>query len=168
MLKAIVAGAIALTIGGASLVYAQKAPRAGLTAEDAQAFVDARLAGVKAGLKLTPEQEKNWPAVESAVRDLAKERVARMQDRREKREARRNDNTPREPRDGIAMLRQRADALTSRAQGLKRLADAAEPLYKTLDDAQKRRLHVLARGLRAHGEGFGPRGSHGPRGAQPL
>lgn len=168
MLKTIVAGAIALTIGGASIVYAQKAPRAGLTTEDAQAFVDARLAGVKAGLKLTPEQEKNWPAVEAAVRDLAKDRIARMQERRAAREARRDDKTPRERRDGIEMLRKRADMLNTRAAGLKRLADAAEPLYKSLDDAQKRRLHILARGLRAHGEGFGPGGPRGPRGAQPL
>jgi hypothetical protein len=167
MLKAIVAGAVALTIGGASLVYAQKAPRAGLTSEDAQALVDARLAGVKTGLKLTAEQEKNWPAVEAAIRDLAKERLARMQERREKREARRDDKTPRAPRDGIEMLRKRADMLTARAAGLKRLADAAEPLYKSLDEAQKRRLHILARGFRAHGEGFGGR-RHGPRGAQPL
>jgi hypothetical protein len=155
MLKAIVAGAIALMLGGASVVYAQKAPRAGLTAEDAQAFVDARLAGVKAGLKLTADQEKNWPAVETAVRDLAKEQIARMQERREKHQARRDDKAPREQRDGIEMLRKRADILTARAAGLKRLADAAEPLYKSLDEAQKRRLHVLTRGLRGR-EGFGP------------
>jgi hypothetical protein len=168
MLKAIVAGAIALTIGGGSLVYAQKAPRAGITAEDAQAFVDARLAGIKTGLKLTPEQEKNWPAVETAVRDLAKERISRMQERRAQREARRDDKSPRERRDGIEMLRNRSDMLAARAAGLKRLADAAEPLYKSLDDAQKRRLHVLARGLRARGEGFEPRGMRGHRGSQPL
>lgn len=168
MLKAIVAGAVALTIGGASLVYAQRAPRAGMTAEDAQAFVDARLAGVKAGLKLTPDQEKNWPAVEAAVRDLAKERIGRMQERRAQREVRRDDKAPREPRDGIEMLRKRADMMSARAAGLKRLADAAEPLYKSLDDAQKRRLHVLARGLGGRGEGFGGPRPHGPRGAQPL
>ena len=47
-----------------------------MSTEDRAAFVDARIAAVKAGLKLTPEQEKNWPAVESAVRDFA-ETVAR-------------------------------------------------------------------------------------------
>jgi hypothetical protein len=168
MLKAIVAGAIALTIGTASLVYAQQGPRGRITAEDAQALVDARLAGVKAGLKLTVDQEKNWPAAEAAFRDLAKERIARMQERRENRQARRADKTPPHQRDGIEMLRKRADILAARAAGLKRFADAAEPLYKSLDEAQKRRLHVLARGLRAQGEGFGPRGPHRNRGAQPL
>jgi len=153
MWKAIVAGAVALTIGGASLVYAQMGPRGRMTAEDAQAFVDARIAGLKTGLKLTPEQEKNWPPVEAVMRDMAKERIARMEERRARREARRDDRAPREQRDGIAMLRERADRMTRRAADLKRLADAAEPLYKTLDDGQKRRLHILARGLRARAEG---------------
>ncbi len=160
MWKALVAGVLALSVGGASLVYAQMGPRGHFRAEDAQAFVDARLAGVKAGLKLTPDQEKNWPAVESAVRDLARDRIARMQDRRARREAMRDHDGPREPADGIAFLRQRADRLTERAAQLKRLADAAEPLYKSLDDAQKRRLRVLTRGLRARGEASG---RHGPR-----
>ncbi len=53
------------------------------------AFTDARIAGLKAGLKLTAEQEKNWPAVETAIRDLAKERADRMAARRE---ARRGDD----------------------------------------------------------------------------
>ena len=48
-------------------------------------FTDARVAGLKAGLKLTAEQEKNWPAVETAIRDLAKERADRMATRREAR-----------------------------------------------------------------------------------
>ena len=33
--------------------------------------------------------------------------------------------------------------MTSRADGLKKLADAADPLYKSLDDGQKRRFAVL-------------------------
>jgi hypothetical protein len=168
MLKAVLAGAIALTIGGASLVYAQMGPRGHMTPDDAQALVDARIAGVKAGLKLTPDQEKNWPAVETAVRDLAKERIARMDERRAKREARRANKGPHEPRDGIAMLRERADALTARAAAYKRLADAAEPLYKSLDDGQKRRLRILTRGMNAHAEGFRGHGPRGPRGRDPI
>lgn len=157
MWKVIVAGAVALTLGSASLVYAQMGPRGRMTAEDAQALVDARVAGLKAGLKLTPDQEKNWPAVEAAIRDLAKERIARMEERRARRQARREGQEQQEQtqRDGIALLRQRADALTRRAANLKRLADAAEPLYKSLDDNQKRRLQFLVRGLRARGEGGG-------------
>src|SRR3569623_1697352 len=106
MKKAIVAGSIALMLSGASLAFAQQAPREAResrgmmrpSAEDVSAFTDARIAGLKAGLKLTAEQEKNWPAVETAIRDLAKARADRslaMADRMSermaaRREARRN------------------------------------------------------------------------------
>ena len=40
-------------------------------AEDIAAFGDAGIAALHAGLKLTAEQEKLWPPVESALRDLA-------------------------------------------------------------------------------------------------
>ena len=49
------------------------------TAEDRAAFLDARIAALKAGLELNADQEKNWPALESAMRDLAKERAARFE-----------------------------------------------------------------------------------------
>ena len=35
--------------------------------------------------------------------------------------------------------------MTTRATGLKKLADASEPLYKSLDDGQKRRFSMLLR-----------------------
>ena len=44
------------------------------SAEDFAAFTDARIAALKAGLRLTPAQEKNWPALETALREQAKER----------------------------------------------------------------------------------------------
>jgi hypothetical protein len=40
--------------------------------EDRAAFLDARIAALKAGLELNAEQEKNWPPLESAMRDLAR------------------------------------------------------------------------------------------------
>src|SRR5262245_49924452 len=46
--------------------------------EDLGAFTDARIAALKAGLRLTPDQDKNWPAFEQAYRDLAKLRTVRM------------------------------------------------------------------------------------------
>ena len=48
-----------------------------MSPEDRAAFADARIAAVKAGLKLTPDQEKLWPPVEAAVRDFAKMRIDR-------------------------------------------------------------------------------------------
>jgi hypothetical protein len=103
---------------------------------------------LKAGLKLTAEQERNWPAVEAAVREFAKQRADRMKartDRRaERREARASGNVPQRP-DVIERLRQRADAMSMRAASIKRLADAAEPLYQSLDEGQKRRFAALLR-----------------------
>jgi len=152
MMKRILAGTIALTIAGAGLAFAQQGQQSqphdaqGFrpSAEDVAALTDARVAGLKAGLKLTAEQEKNWPAVEAAIRDLAKERADRMATRREARRG--GDNAQQQPRpDAITRLRQGADAMTARATGLKKLADAAEPLYKSLDDGQKRRFGMLLR-----------------------
>lgn len=41
------------------------------SSEDFAAFTDARVAALKAGLKLTSAQEKNWPALETALREQA-------------------------------------------------------------------------------------------------
>jgi hypothetical protein len=100
------------------------------SAEDISAFADARIAALKAGLRLTPDQDKNWPAFESAVRDMAKARAERW--------AMRQKEQP--PADPLEWLEQRADALGKAAAGLKKLADAEGPLYKSLDDAQKHRF----------------------------
>ena len=40
-------------------------------AADHEALLDAKLAGLKAGLKLTPDQEKLWGPFEAAVRAVA-------------------------------------------------------------------------------------------------
>ena len=153
--KTLAAGTIALMLAGAGIALAQNADRPMRemrgwrpNAEDMAAFTDARIAALKAGLKLTPEQEKNWPAVETALRDLAKQRADRIKafaDRmNERREARRSGNAAPAP-DAIARLRQGADAMDTRAAGLKKLADAAEPLYKSLDGGQKHRFAMLLR-----------------------
>jgi hypothetical protein len=50
-------------------------------------------------------------------------------------------------------LRERADNMAASATAMKKIADAADPLYKTLDDGQKRRLAVLTHHGRFGGEG---------------
>ena len=95
--------------------------------------------------KLTAEQEKNWPAVESALKDIAKQRSERYA-------ARASANRPTDP---IERMSLRADVMAQRGAALKKLADAAGPLYKSLDDAQKHRFTMLAR---LGGERFGHRG----------
>jgi len=157
MWKTVLAGTTALAIAGGSLAYAQqgagpRAPHWRPSAEDVGAFADARVAALHAGLKLTPEQEKNWPAVESAMRDLARQRAERIT-------ARASADKPKDPIERLAL---RAGTMESRGAALKKLADAAAPLYKSLDDAQKHRFMVLAR-LEHHGGGWHHR-HHGRRG----
>jgi len=142
MWKTVLAGTTALAIAGATFAYAQSSPDPFTRApgwrpstEDITALGEARIAALHAGLKLTAEQEKNWPPLEAAMRDLAKQRSERFA-------ARASANPPTDP---IERLAQRADLIESRGAALKKLAQAAEPLYKSLDDSQKHRFILLAR-----------------------
>src|SRR5215510_9470457 len=142
MWKAIVAGTAALAIAGTSLVYAQQhGGRDGMmqgwrpNAEDLRAFGEARLAALKAGLMLNAEQEKNWPAFEQAARDYAKLRQDRFT-------ALRSGQASDDP---VERLRQRATAMSDTGAALKKLADVTDPLYKSLDENQKRRFAILNR-----------------------
>jgi hypothetical protein len=147
MKKFVIAGVAALAIAGSTAVYAQHGPwfhgHMRMNAEDRAALLDSRIAAVHTGLKLTPDQEKLWPPVEAAVRDFAKQRIDRANARME---AEKNDSADaQKPDDAVARLRERADNMATTAAALKKIADAADPLYKTLDDGQKRRLAVLTR-----------------------
>jgi hypothetical protein len=141
----VLAGVAALAIAGSTVVYAQHRPwlyeHMRLSPEDRAAFVDARIAAVHAGLKLNADQEKLWPPVEGAVRDFAKMRIDRA-NARMKAEADQSQDAQK-PDDPVARLRERADRMTTTGAALKKIADAADPLYKTLDDGQKRRLSML-------------------------
>ncbi|MGA2128732.1 MAG: Spy/CpxP family protein refolding chaperone [Xanthobacteraceae bacterium] len=174
MWKTIVAAVTALTFIGSVCVWAQQRPAPGpgpaaqpgpgpgaehprpeMTPEDRRAFLDARIAALRAGLELSPDQEKSWPAFEQAIRAFAKLRADR-------REARRTATPPTDP---VERLRRAADAMTSFGAALKQLADTAQPLYQSLDAGQKRRFEILARHLRPHGNhhhGMGEHGEHGP------
>jgi hypothetical protein len=167
MKKAILAGVAALAIAGSTAVYAhQHRPwshdYSRLSPQDRTALADSRIAAIHAGLTLTPDQEKLWPPVEKAIRDFAKLRIdranARMEAKKEtksesKNDAKSEDAQKRAPVDQVARLRERADRMAETATALKKIADAADPLYKTLDDSQKRRLVVLTR--MNHGFGMG-------------
>ena len=173
MLKTVLAGVTMLALAGGSFVYAQqrgdsgpRAHRGQMSEQDRGAMTDARIAALKAGLKLTPDQEKNWPALETALRDRAKMRSDRMT-------ARASADRPRDP---VERLKLRAEGMTQRGAALKQVADAAAPLYSSLDEGQKRRFTMLARldGPRfGHGQHWrhhgGKRGmmhhrDHGPAG----
>jgi LTXXQ motif family protein len=169
-----IAGMAALAIAASTAVYANQGwfrehmQHMRLSPEDRAALLDARIAAVHAGLKLTPDQDKLWPPVESAVRDFAKLRMERAEARMKARDEAQDQQTPPDP---VARLRQRADDLAATSTALKKIADAADPLYKTLDDGQKRRLALLTHhGRFGGGEGWrhrfmdrdGGRDSSGP------
>ena len=159
MRKFTVAAIAALAIAGSTAVYAQHRPwfsehmrQVRMNPEDRAAFLDARIAAVHAGLKLTPDQEKLWPPVEAAVRDFAKLRIDRANARMK---AENDQQDQQKSEDLVARLRERADNMAVSAAALKKIADAADPLYKALDDGQKRRLVLLThRGGRFGGEGW--------------
>jgi hypothetical protein len=166
MRKFLLAGVAVIALAGSTAVFAHHRPwmhhHVRMNPEDRAAFLDARIASVKAGLKLTPDQEKLWPTVEGAVRDFAKLRMDRANARMQQRDnARDNDaQGPETPDNPVARLQRRADDMATTAAALKKIADAADPLYKTLDEGQKRRLAMLTRmgGHSGGGEGWHHRG----------
>ncbi|WP_065751048.1 Spy/CpxP family protein refolding chaperone [Bradyrhizobium paxllaeri] len=145
MRKFAIAAVAVLAIAGSTAVYAQHRHwgygHMRMSPEDRAAFADARIAAVHAGLKLSAEQEKLWPPVEAAVKEFAKLRI----DRANARMSSRDDSDQQKPDDPVARLRDRAENMAASAAAMKKIADAADPLYKTLDDGQKRRLAVLTR-----------------------
>jgi hypothetical protein len=101
-----------------------------LTAEQIVASSDANIERIKAELKLTPEQEKNWAGFSSAMHYLGHNGADRLNLRiaRAKRDP---------PDDIIEQMRNEAQFLNDRAVDQRSVADAAEPLFTTLDDKQK-------------------------------
>ena len=164
MKKFTIAAIAVLSIAGSGAVYAQyhrpwmeHVRHMRMNPEDRAAFVDARIAAVHAGLKLNADQEKLWPPVEAAVREFAKLRIDRANARMNAGPGDMSRDADR-PEDPVARLRQRAEDMGATSAALRKIADAADPLYKTLDEGQKRRLAVLTR----HRGPFGG-GEDGPR-----
>jgi hypothetical protein len=146
MLKIAVAGAAALFVMASPVAYAQSTPEWGrLSAADFGTLTDARINIIKTALQLTPDQEKNWPAVENAIRARAKDRQARIEAIANRMAERRDGNILESlrNRDPVEFLRRRAGVLTQRGADLQKLADAWQPLYQTLKPDQKQRMAFL-------------------------
>lgn len=150
MFRTLAAGAAALVIAS-GVAHAQvgtpaspESGRGNLASEDRAAFLSARVAALHAGLQLTAEQEKGWPAYEKAYREL---------------DDLRGRSFPRgdESLDPVQRAQRRADALAARSTALRHYADALAPLYQTLDDGQKHRFALLAHIGHAHFHHFGLR-----------
>jgi hypothetical protein len=101
-----------------------------LTAEQIVANSDAYIDRIKTELNLTPEQEKNWTAFNSAMHYLGHNGADRLNLRvaRAKRDP---------PDDIVEQMRNEAQFLNDRAADQRAVADAAEPLFTSLNDKQR-------------------------------
>src|SRR4051812_17275007 len=151
MSKIVAAGLSAFLITASSLAYAQVStgPAQGpgpaqagpaqerLSDAEFKTLTDRRIELVKFALQLKPDQEKYWPPVEEAIRARAMARRQRLVNLVARASGQREFSP-------VELLRERANALATRAEGLKRLADAWQPLSESLDANQKARLRLLA------------------------
>jgi hypothetical protein len=131
---------------------AREARTEGPTVNQLTAVDDARIARLKADLRLTAGQEGYWSKLEGALKDISKRRadrfVAQWNDERTAREAARdnkNDNQRPEPPTPMERMRRTAEAMNLQAADLKTVADAAEPIYGKLDEGQRRTLEGALR-----------------------
>ena len=151
MLKLVVAGTAALFLTGSPIAHAQSSQTSSATPErlnaaDRNTLTDMRIDLVKAALQLTPDQEKYWPAVESAIRARAEDRKARLAKIGETVGRRADENRVEalRNRDPITFLQRRSEALAQRSADLDKLAEAWQPLYKTLNPEQRQRMAAIA------------------------
>lgn len=132
MWKGALVGAFALVAIGSSSVLADTASiHSGQQVSSATSgfvFTQAHIARFKAVLKLTPAQEQHWPAVDKAFREMVSERL--------------QESAAQGLIQGIS---NRAVSLGSNVMALRRLAAAAYPLIRSLDEEQKQSALTLAR-----------------------
>jgi hypothetical protein len=127
------AGAIALAT---SILLSNVSPSSAVEysgAEASQLATSVNIDRIKSVLKLTPAQERFWPAVESALRDLGRHQAQPEQ------------------AGFVRRISRRVVSIVLNSAAVQRLAAAARPLIAALDDEQKR----AAVGL-AHEMGLGP------------
>jgi LTXXQ motif family protein len=142
MSKKAAVAAIAFLMTTSSLAYtAETSSTVGMrapSAADLNSLTDLRVNLVKAALQLTPDQEKYWAPLEEAIRARAKNRQARLE-----RVAELRDSGPMEAlgdRNPVDLMQRRADQLIQRGTDLKKVADAWQPLFRTLSQDQKKRM----------------------------
>jgi hypothetical protein len=104
---------------------------------DRLTLIEARIAAVKTGLQLTPAQLKDWDNLEKTVREVIATRAARqVADVKEAAAFRDKD-------DVVSGMKLAARDFSARGAELNRVADAAVPLFASMDTAQKHRFAVL-------------------------
>jgi hypothetical protein len=143
LLAALVAGLVSAPVFAVAADSDQESSRTERMqrfAADREMMLDAKLAGMKSGLQLTADQEKLWGPFEAAVKDAAKSRMEAMG----KMMQARADGERMSPVDHLDAM---ADRLSQGAANVKKIADAAKPLYASLDDSQKHKFGMLGRML---------------------
>ncbi len=141
----IAAGAVAQTTAPAAPAAPETSKVVQRWVDDRTAMLDARLGGLKAGLRLTPDQEKLWGPFEAAVRDFAETRLNRMQGMLERAENGEGPERAGPAPSPLDRLDRMATRLSDVGAALKKIADAGQPLYASLDDQQKRMFGYLSR-----------------------
>src|SRR3984957_8344051 len=131
MSAALLTGATALT---SSAIARDRSERTELSASQMADRADARTAKMKVDLNLTTDQEKNWSGFASAMQDFGKKQGDHRIAMREARAQQQGKF------DVLDEMRKSADAQIERANDRKKLADAAQPLYTSLNEQQKQRF----------------------------
>ena len=145
-----------------------RAERSASTISQSTDRAEARIAILKADLRLSADQAQHWAGLESALNDIAAKRAKRWAASNDLQTGRSSSNAPVAPDtsitedeqrrdtdseryarqarlDDIDEMRRKADAYTVQAAELRQIADAAQPLYDTLDDRQRHRLVQFVR-----------------------
>lgn len=142
IMTTIMATSLALSLGAGAAAAAPPAqePAAGSSAAGAGQMArvkaviqNARLDGMKAVLKLTPDQEKYWASFQAAVSGSY---ALRNQTTASTRQAIATD-------DPAQLLDKLADNASKGAAQMKKVAEAAKPLYDSLDPAQRQAFGPL-------------------------
>jgi hypothetical protein len=152
LMAAVASGAVA------TLPAAAQRNREPLSANQIADQVDARIAKLKADLRLNDDQSKNWGSLQAALHDIAVARANRYLQRAQAADTQGDSRSAPQPGadgrdrsripDEIERMRREADFQTDRAADLRKFADAAGPLYSSLDDNQKRRFIQYLRSAR--------------------
>jgi hypothetical protein len=108
--------------------------RSELTASQITDRSDVRTAKLKVDLNLTADQEKNWAGFAGAMQDMNKNQADRLVAMRDARAQQHGSF------DALDEMRKNADTQIERANDRKKLADAAQPLYTSLNEQQKSRF----------------------------
>jgi hypothetical protein len=104
---------------------------------DRATIVDARIAAIKAGLRLTPAQEKDWDNLEKVARQVIAARAAREA------EAMKEAAAFRDKDDVISGMKLASKDLVARGEELQKVAMAAAPLFASMDAAQRHNFALL-------------------------